>query len=62
MRQPMNGTTRALRARDTRGGRRPGDEVIVDALGAEPEERARVERPLWRAKGAKSFKPRREGR
>ena len=63
MKQTMNGTTRALLlARSTRGGRRPGEEVIDDALSAEAEDRARVERPLRRAKGAKSFEPRREGR
>jgi hypothetical protein len=63
MRQTMNGTTRALLlARGTQGGRRPGDEVVVDAVGAEAEDRGRVERPLRWAKGATSFEPRRVGR
>jgi hypothetical protein len=58
----MNGTTRARLARGARGGRRPGDEAMVDALRAEAEDRTRVERPLRRARGAQSFKPRMEGR
>jgi hypothetical protein len=63
LRQTMNATTRALLlAGGTRGGRRPGDEVIVAASGAEAGDRAGVERPLRRAKGATSFEPRREGR
>jgi hypothetical protein len=63
MGQAKHGTTRALvLARGTREGRWPGDEVFVDASGAETEDRARVERPLRRAKGAKSFAPRRAGR
>jgi len=63
MRRAINGTTRALPfASGTRGGRRPGDEVIVDALNAEADDRAPVERPLRRAEGTTSFEPRREGR
>jgi hypothetical protein len=63
MRQAMHGATRTLLlGRGTRGGRRPGDDVTVDALGTEAEDRARAERPLRRVKGAKSFEPGREAR